>query len=95
MALSTHDIRHIAKLARIAVSDDEVSEFSNQLNTIFDLIADMQAVDTTGVAPMAHAQDLSLRLREDIATEDNQRQAFQAVAPAVQNGLYLVPKVIE
>ncbi|OGS85782.1 MAG: asparaginyl/glutamyl-tRNA amidotransferase subunit C, partial [Gallionellales bacterium GWA2_59_43] len=62
---------------------------------IFDLIAEMQAVDTTGIEPMSHAQDLSQRLREDVVSETNQREAFQAIAPQVEAGLYLVPKVIE
>ena len=66
-----------------------------QLSNILGLVEQMQAVDTTGVAPMAHAQDVSLRLREDRVTETDQHQAFQAIAPQVEAGLYLVPKVIE
>ena len=73
----------------------EIETARAQLSGIFDLIAEMQAVDTSGVEPMSHSQDLSQRLREDKVTETNQREAFQAVAPQVEAGLYLVPKVIE
>jgi aspartyl-tRNA(Asn)/glutamyl-tRNA(Gln) amidotransferase subunit C len=66
-----------------------------QLSNIFGLIAEMQAVDTSGIAPMSHSQELSQRLREDVVTETNQREAFQAIAPQVEDGLYLVPQVIE
>ncbi len=66
-----------------------------QLNSIFGLIEQMQAVDTSGVEPMSHARDVQLRMRADIPTESNQREKFQAIAPAVENGLYLVPRVIE
>ncbi|WP_035060304.1 Asp-tRNA(Asn)/Glu-tRNA(Gln) amidotransferase subunit GatC [Andreprevotia chitinilytica] len=95
MSLSLDDVRRIAKLARIAVSDEEIAATHTQLNRIFGLIEEMRAVDTTGIEPMAHAQDVALRLRDDAATAPNRREAFQAVAPAVENGLYLVPKVIE
>ena len=95
MSLSQDDVRRIARLARIAVSDDEVAASQTQLNQIFALIEEMRAIDTTGIEPMAHAQDVMLRLREDVATAPNRREAFQAVAPSVESGLYLVPKVIE
>ncbi|WP_157670677.1 Asp-tRNA(Asn)/Glu-tRNA(Gln) amidotransferase subunit GatC [Chitinibacter sp. FCG-7] len=95
MSLSQDDVRRIARLARIAVSDDEVQESQSQLNQLFALIEEMRAVNTDGIEPMAHAQDVMLRLREDVATAPNRRDAFQAVAPSVENGLYLVPKVIE
>ncbi len=95
MSLSTDDVRRIAKLARIAVTDDELAATQQQLNRIFGLIEEMRAVDTTGIEPMAHAQDVMLRLRDDLATAPNCRADFQAVAPAVEAGLYLVPKVIE
>ncbi|SMC18500.1 aspartyl/glutamyl-tRNA(Asn/Gln) amidotransferase subunit C [Andreprevotia lacus DSM 23236] len=95
MSLSLDDVRRIAKLARIAVSDDEVAATQQQLNRIFGLIEEMRAVDTTGIEPMSHAQDVALRLRDDVATAANRREAFQAVAPEVDGGLYLVPKVIE
>ncbi|WP_199053911.1 Asp-tRNA(Asn)/Glu-tRNA(Gln) amidotransferase subunit GatC [Aquitalea sp. ASV15] len=95
MSLTHQDVARIAKLARINVSDEEIAEVGNQLNNIFGLIEKMQAVNTDGIEPMAHPQDVSLRLREDIVTQTNQREAFQAVAPQVEKGLFLVPKVIE
>ena len=95
MSLSTDDVKRIARLARIETSDAEAQAMQAQLNSIFDLIASMQAIDTANVAPMAHAQEVSQRLRDDVATETDRHLAFQAVAPAVENGLYLVPKVIE
>jgi aspartyl-tRNA(Asn)/glutamyl-tRNA(Gln) amidotransferase subunit C len=95
MSLSQQDVERIAKLARIRVDGDEVLAYQSQLNTIFGLIEVMQAVDTSGIAPMSHAQDLFQRLRPDMVSEPNRRDAFQAVAPQTENGLYLVPKVIE
>lgn len=95
MSLSTQDVKKVARLARLAMTDPEIETARDQLNGIFGLIAEMQAVDTGGVEPMSHSQDLSQRLREDVVTEANQRDAFQAVAPQVEAGLYLVPKVIE
>jgi aspartyl-tRNA(Asn)/glutamyl-tRNA(Gln) amidotransferase subunit C len=95
MTLSLDDVRRIAALARIAVSDAEAHAVQAQLTGIFGLIEQMQAVDTTGIEPMAHAQDLVLRLRDDRAAEPDQRALFQSVAPQVEAGLYLVPKVIE
>ena len=95
MSLSTDDVKRIARLARIETSDAEAQATQTQLNNIFDLIATMQAVDPSGVSPMAHAQEVYQRLRADVATETDRRAAFQAIAPAVENGLYLVPKVID
>lgn len=95
MSLSTQDVEKVARLARLAMTDAEIETARAQLNGIFDLIAEMQAVDTTGIEPMSHAQDVVQRLREDVVTEPNQRKAFQAIAPQVEQGLYLVPKVIE
>lgn len=95
MALSLQDIQHIARLARIRVTESEAETARGQLNGIFGLIEQMQAVDTSGVEPMSHALDVAQRLREDRVTEPDQRDKFQAIAPAVENGLYLVPKVIE
>jgi len=95
MALTLDDVRRAAHLARIAVSDTEASAALAQLTQVFGIIEQMQAVDVSNIAPMAHAQDLVLRLREDVVTETVQRQANQAVAPEVEHGLYLVPKVIE
>jgi aspartyl-tRNA(Asn)/glutamyl-tRNA(Gln) amidotransferase subunit C len=95
MSLSLADVEKVARLARLAMNDQELQAAQAQLNNIFGLIAEMQAVDTTGIAPMSHAQDVAQRLREDIVTEPNQREAFQAIAPQVEQGLYLVPQVIE
>ncbi len=95
MSLTLEQVRRIAHLARIEVSDAEAESSLGHLNGIFSLIEEMQAVDTRGVKPMAHAQDLSQRLRSDVVTESNRRLAFQSVAPETEAGLYLVPKVIE
>ena len=95
MSLNQDDVKRIARLARVEISDAEAQATQAQLNSIFELIATMQAVDTRGVSPMAHAQEVYQRLRDDVATETDCHAAFQAVAPAVENGLYLVPKVIE
>ena len=95
MSLSPDDVKRIARLARIEISDAEVQRSQTSLNAIFDLIASMQAVDTTGIAPMAHAQDVAQRLRDDVVTETDRHVAFQRIAPAVGDDLYLVPKVIE
>ena len=95
MSLSTQDVEKVARLARLAMTGGEIETARTQLDGIFDLIAEMQAVDTTGIEPMSHAQDVVQRLREDVVTEPNQRKAFQAIAPQVEQGLYLVPKVIE
>lgn len=95
MSLSPQDVEKVARLARLSMNPSEIEIARNQLNGIFGLIAEMQAVDTAGVEPMSHSQDLAQRLREDVVTESNQREAFQAIAPQVEAGLYLVPKVIE
>ena len=95
MSLSLDDVKRIAELARIAIDADEAECTLADLNRIFGLIGEMQAVDTSNVEPMAHAQNVSLRLREDKIAEPDRREAFQALAPSVDAGLYLVPKVIE
>ena len=95
MPLSADDIKKVASLARLAMSEGEINAAHAQLTGIFGLIAEMQAVDTSGVEPMSHGQDVIQRLREDKVTETNQREAFQAIAPQVEQGLYLVPQVIE
>ena len=94
-ALSPDDVKRIARLARIEIDDAQAQATQTQLNNIFELIATMQAVDTSGIAPMAHAQEVYQRLRMDAVTETDRHAAFQAIAPAIENGLYLVPKVIE
>lgn len=95
MSLSLQDIQRIARLARLAINGDEAAAMQLQLNNIFGLIEQMQAVNTAGIEPMSHARDVQLRLREDTPVEPDQREKFQAIAPAVADGLYLVPKVIE
>ena len=104
MALNISDIKRIAHLARIEVSDAEAESTLNKLTGILGLIEQMQAVDTTGITPMSHSQDVAQRLRDDVVTKTNMREAFQQNAPklgngsdaqAVDSGLYLVPKVIE
>ena len=95
MALSIEDIKKIAHLARIEVNDSDAAATLTKLTGILGLIEQMQAVDTCGIEPMAHAQELSQRLRDDVVSEVDRRAAFQAVAPEVEAGLYLVPKVIE
>lgn len=95
MALTLDDVNRIAQLARIEVAPDEAGEVLSRMTGIFRLIEEMQAVDTTGVEPMSHAQDVILRLRDDQVTEHDQHQLFQSIAPQVEDGLYLVPRVIE
>jgi aspartyl-tRNA(Asn)/glutamyl-tRNA(Gln) amidotransferase subunit C len=95
MSLSLNEVRHVARLARIELNDSDAEATLVKLNNVFDLIAQMQAVDTTGIAPMSHPLDVAQRLRQDVVVETNQRVAFQAVAPQTEAGLYLVPKVIE
>jgi aspartyl-tRNA(Asn)/glutamyl-tRNA(Gln) amidotransferase subunit C len=93
--LTLDEVRRIADLARIEVADGEVAALQQQLNGIFGLIEQMRAVDTAGVEPMAHAIDLTQRLREDAVTEEDRHALYQEGAPQVEAGLYLVPKVIE
>jgi aspartyl-tRNA(Asn)/glutamyl-tRNA(Gln) amidotransferase subunit C len=95
MALSRDDVKRAARLARIAIDEAEADAVLEQLDRIFGMIEEMKAVDVTGVEPMSHAQHIGLRLRDDVVTEDDQHELFQAVAPRVESGLYLVPKVIE
>lgn len=95
MSLTLEQVLRVAHLARIEVSEAEAAVTQERLNGIFTLIEQMQAVDTAGVTPMAHAQDVAQRLRPDAVTENDRRAAYQAVAPETEAGLYLVPKVIE
>lgn len=95
MSLTAEDVRRIAELARLEIGPDEAAHTLEQLNQVFGLIEDLKAVDTAGVPPMTHAQDLTLRLRDDVVSEQNRRDDYQTVAPAVERGLYLVPRVIE
>lgn len=99
MSLTSQDIARIANLARLELKPEEGEHMLTQINGFFSMVEAMQAVDTTGVAPMAHPiaaiQDITLRLRPDVANEPNQRDLNQRSAPAVENGLFLVSKVIE
>ncbi len=95
MSLSIADVQKVAHLARLAMNNAEIEAAKSQLSGIFELIEEMQSVDTKGIEPMSHAQDLSQRLREDKVTETDQRGLFQSIAPQVESGLYLVPQVIE
>lgn len=95
MSLEKSDVEKIAHLARLAVSEDELDSVASDLSNILDLVEQMNAVDTTGVEPMAHPLHMLQRLREDVVTEMDQRDLFQSIAPETENGLYLVPKVIE
>jgi aspartyl-tRNA(Asn)/glutamyl-tRNA(Gln) amidotransferase subunit C len=95
MGLTSDDIKRLAHLARIDVDAAAVSDVRDKLDAILGLIDELQAIDTTGVTPMAHAQDVALPLREDAVTESDHHERYQREAPAVAGGLYLVPKVIE
>jgi len=95
MSLDKTEVEKIAHLARLQIDPADVPEYATNLSNILDLVEQMDAVDTEGVDPMAHPTDAVQRLREDVVTETDQRDQFQAIAPQVENGLYLVPKVIE
>lgn len=99
MSLNSQDIARIANLARLELSPVESARLLTQTNDFFNIVEKMRAVDTTGIEPLAHPLDaiqtMSLRLRDDVASEPNKREANQQTAPAVENGLFLVPKVIE
>lgn len=99
MALTPHDVRRIALLARLELSEAEQAAMLGQLNGFFDIVERMRAVDTTGVeplyTPLSAVQQVALRLRDDAVTETVDRAAHQRSAPAVEDGLYLVPRVIE
>ena len=101
MSLTIEDVHKVARLARLAMTEQEAQAAQTQLLNIFGLIEEMQAVNTTGIAPMSHALDITQRLRTDVVTEQNQRELFQSIAPQingaaqVEAGLYLVPQVIE
>ena len=95
MSLTAKEISHIAKLARLKTSEQDAEFYAVQISRIMDLVEQMNKIDTTGVEPMSHPQDATLRMREDVVTATNQRDEYQAIAPESENGLYLVPKVIE
>jgi aspartyl-tRNA(Asn)/glutamyl-tRNA(Gln) amidotransferase subunit C len=99
MSLNSHDIDRIANLARLELQPAQSQRMLGQINGFFDIVEQMRAVDTTGIEPLAHpvaaVQEIALRLREDVVSEPDQREANQRSAPAVERGLFLVPKVIE
>lgn len=95
MALPLEEVLRIADLARIEIDAAEAAGVGAKLDAIFALIDELQAIDTAGIEPMAHAQDVALALREDTVTESDRRAEFQKVAPQVEAGLYLVPRVVE
>lgn len=100
MSLTLDDVTKLVDLAQIELTPEQKSKTLEQLNGIFGLVEQMKAVDTTGVEPLnqpieAYQDHVELRLREDVVTESNRREDYQAVAPAAENGLYLVPKVLE
>ncbi|MEZ5573624.1 MAG: Asp-tRNA(Asn)/Glu-tRNA(Gln) amidotransferase subunit GatC [Halioglobus sp.] len=95
MAIQQNEIEKIAELARIGIDEQEISQVTQRITEILQMVDQLQAVETLGVEPMANPLDATQRLRPDEVTEPNRRDAFQAVAPAVENGLYLVPRVIE
>ncbi|MDA7853104.1 Asp-tRNA(Asn)/Glu-tRNA(Gln) amidotransferase subunit GatC [Porticoccaceae bacterium] len=95
MSIERHEIEKLATLSRIAINENTITEVSQRLGSVLELVDQLQAVDTSGVAAMSHPLQATQRLREDEVTEINQREAFQAIAPDTEDGLFLVPKVIE
>ena len=95
MTISIDDVHRIAHLARIEIDASQADEVRVKLDAIFGMINQLNAIDTTGVVPMAHAQELALPLRQDEVADIDHRTLYQSAAPAVEDGLYLVPKVIE
>ncbi len=95
MALDKSEVEKIAHLARIAINEDKIPEYASSLSSILGLVEQMQSTNTDDIEPMAHPLDATQRLRDDAVTENNQRDAYQKIAPATEDGLYLVPKVID
>ena len=95
MSIERHEIEKLATLSRIAINENTITEVSQRLGSVLELVDQLQAVDTSGVAAMSHPLQATQRLREDEVTEINQREAFQAIASDTEDGLFLVPKVIE
>jgi aspartyl-tRNA(Asn)/glutamyl-tRNA(Gln) amidotransferase subunit C len=95
MSLTAADVKKIAHLARLNMSDNDIEIYTKQLSTILNLVEQMNQADTESMEPVAHSIEVSQRSRPDVVTETNQRTAFQAIAPQVEAGLYLVPQVIE
>ncbi len=95
MSLDTSEVKKIAHLARLSIADAELAGYSHQLANILELVTEMSRVDTQHIEPMAHPLPMTQRLRADEVLESDRRAVFQAIAPSVEAGLYLVPKVIE
>jgi aspartyl-tRNA(Asn)/glutamyl-tRNA(Gln) amidotransferase subunit C len=95
MTIDSDQVKKIAHLARIKIDEADVLGYTTNLSNILDMFEQMKAVDTTGVVPMSHPLDAVQRLRPDVVSESDQREVFQSIAPDTQNGLYLVPRVIE
>lgn len=95
MSLSHDDVEKIAHLARLAISEEDIPDYASDLSNILSLVEQMDAVDTDAVSPMAHPLDMVQRLRADVVTEVDQREQLQQNAPSVEDGLFLVPQVIE
>ena len=95
MSLTSDDVKRVTKLARLGLTEAEITETLTQLNSILGLVDQMQQIDTNGVAPLAHPLELKQTLRADAVTETDQREKFQAIAPQADAGLYLVPRVVE
>lgn len=95
MSIDVDEVKKIAKLACLNVDEADVQSYATNLSNILDLVAQMNAVDTTGVTPMSHPFDAVQRLREDVVTATDRRDDFQAIAPKTEDGLYLVPKVLD
>jgi aspartyl-tRNA(Asn)/glutamyl-tRNA(Gln) amidotransferase subunit C len=95
MAIEQDEIAKIAELARIRIADEQIGELTQRITKILGMVDQLQAAETDGIEPMANPLDATQQLRPDTVTESNRREAFQAIAPAVEDGLYLVPKVID
>ncbi|CUB03234.1 Asp-tRNA(Asn)/Glu-tRNA(Gln) amidotransferase subunit GatC [Marinomonas fungiae] len=95
MSLEKQDVLKIAHLARLALDDNDAEQYQHSLTSVLDLVEQMQSVDTNGVEPLSHPLEAKQRLRDDVVTEDNRREAFLANAPQTEAGLFLVPKVID
>ncbi len=95
MSLTPDDVKAIGRLARLAISEQDIPAYAKNLSSILDFVAQLDKVDTSKVAPMAHPLDMAQRLREDVVAGEVARERYQENAPQVEAGLYLVPKVIE
>jgi len=95
MSIDVDEVKKIAKLASLNVAEADIESYATNLSNILELVAQMETVDTTGVTPMSHPFDAVQRLREDVVTDFNRREDFQAIAPKTEDGLYLVPKVLD